>query len=196
MLHAEHTFKSFSALSTKRVVCHPPSAPKKQAELIAAPRESGFTDELLWPSSYCTNPSVIANDNNVAASIVAHQSSPSSANSCDKNLDHRQQLVEQDTRNRDGIEACVQLSRVSLAVWPKRCCAGDSKQLETCTEHRWEHLNVSELSEGPTTSTMQQPQHMDCTSNFYTCVFVCHLWRITLFSWCVPWPRAKSNTCK
>ena len=82
----------------------------------------GFTDEPFWPSPYCRNPNVVANGNNVAASIVAQQSSTSSPssgkniNNCQNNLKHRQQLVEQDTRNRVVIEACVQLCSQFLLV--------------------------------------------------------------------------------
>ena len=133
----------------------------------------GFIDEFFWPSPYCTNLDVAANGNNVAASIVAQQSSissPSSGenkNTCQKHLKHGQQLVEEVTRIRDGFEACVQLcNQVTLVSGPKRCFASESKQLETCTDHRWQHLNMFEVSESPTTSTTQQSNHMFCTSNF------------------------------
>ena len=114
------------------------------------------TDELFWPSPYCTNPDVVANGNNVAANIVAQQSSTFSLssgediNDCQNILKHKQQLVEQDTRIRDGIEACVQLCSQVLLV----------------SEHRWQHLNLSEFRESPITNTMQQSKHMACTSNF------------------------------
>ena len=61
---------------------------------------------------------------------------------------------------------CAVVQSSALAVWPRRCGAGESKQLGTCTEHRWQDLNMSEHTESPTTSTMQQSKHMACTSNF------------------------------
>ena len=47
------------------------------------------------------------------------------------------------------LKMCAVVESNSLGVWTNRCCAGESKQLETCTEHRWQHLNMSELSESP-----------------------------------------------
>ena len=61
---------------------------------------------------------------------------------------------------------CEVVQSSSLGVWPNRCCAGGIKQVETCTERPWQHLNMSELSETPTTSTLQQSKHMACASNF------------------------------
>ena len=73
-----------------------------------------------------------------------------------------------------------------------------SKQLETCTENQWQPLNMSELSESPTTSAIATSQSTLLSSSHFTRVsFVCHVLRITLFSWCaLPMTTGEDNKCK
>ena len=167
--------------------CRPSRAPETQAELIASPRESGS----LTSSSGPLHTARIQMSLRMATTWLP--ASPHFRHRLLRRLLEKTSTIVRKTWTVDNswsinthefemvLKICTVVQSSSLGVWPNRCCAGESKQPETCTEHRWQHLNMSKLSESPTTSTMQQSKHMACTSNF-TRVFVCHVLRITLFS--------------